>query len=90
MLGTKVNALIAFLRWEALALTKDSSFPMNLSIFQKKKRVKRPGVALGYANAQPPGHDKICECPTPPCIRRLSPQYVRQSKFSCPIEMTQK
>ena len=27
--------------------------------------VKCAGVALGYANAQPPGRDKNCECPTP-------------------------
>ena len=64
MLGTQVNALIAFLRQEALALTKDLFFPMNLSIL-KKMCVKCPGVALGYANAQPSGRDKICECPTP-------------------------
>ena len=64
MLGMQVNALIAFLRLEALALTKDWSFPMNLSMFQNAC-VKCPGVALGYANAQPPGRDKICECPTP-------------------------
>ena len=27
--------------------------------------VKHPAVTLGYANAQPPDHDKICDCPTP-------------------------
>jgi len=27
--------------------------------------VKCPGVALGYANAQPEGHDKIADAPSP-------------------------
>ena len=45
MLGTQVNALIAFLRQEALALTKDLSYEL---IYLSKHAVKCPGVALGF------------------------------------------
>ena len=56
MLATHINAPIAFLRREALALT------INSSIFRKHV-CQMPGFAPGYANAQLPGGDKIANAP---------------------------
>ena len=59
MLGTQVNALIAFLRQEALALTKDSSYELiYLSNHVCQMPGGRPGVpspraAIKFANAPP-------------------------------------
>ena len=63
MLATQANAPFAFLRRESLAFTKATRPSRSTHPSFENTCVKSPGVALGYANAQPPGCDKIATAP---------------------------